>query len=117
MFDTATVLEGLPGDKGAWSVATLALLRYIQHAPGHVTLRMLAIRLSNAPDTPTAAQVFTPAKSESAFILAAALARASLTQWTIWLGHVANLHMVRGARAGVKGGVGCGHLNLQQTTL
>jgi hypothetical protein len=53
-------------------------------APGVVTLRCVGLRLSNAPGSPSAYQVYTPAKSESAFILACALARSSLTQYIIW---------------------------------
>ena len=55
--------------------------RPLQAIPGRpVTLRALAIRLSNAPADPVAFQVFTPAKSPTAFILAAAITRMCMTQ-------------------------------------
>jgi hypothetical protein len=57
------------------------------------TLRPLAIRLSNQPSNPGAALVYTPQKSETAYIAASVALRQAITNAVIWVGHVFNLHI------------------------
>jgi hypothetical protein len=57
------------------------------------TLKPLAIRLSNQPSDPNAALVYTPQKSETAYVAASVALRQAITQAVIWNGHVFNLHI------------------------
>jgi len=58
-----------------------------------VSFEPVAILLSNQPKDPKAKLVYTPAKSESAYILAALALRQAAMQAAIWVGHVFNLHI------------------------
>lgn len=53
-----------------------------------VSFKPVAILLSNQPSDPEAKLVYTPAKSEGAYILAALALRQAAIQTAIWVGHV-----------------------------
>lgn len=80
-----------------WVVAAHALLKVTDgpskpnpdssHTP---IFEPVAILLTNQPRDPGTKLVYTPAKSESAYILAALALRQAVTQTGIWIGHVSN---------------------------
>jgi hypothetical protein len=53
-----------------------------------VSFEPVAILLSNQPSEPKKRLVYTPQKSESAYILAALAVRQAAIQTAIWVGHV-----------------------------
>jgi hypothetical protein len=72
---------------GGWVIAAHALLQLRADAAtgGAVGLRVMALVLSDADGGPgAAAQVYTPARSKTAFILAMACMRAAYTTQIIW---------------------------------
>jgi len=102
------------GDGPWWNVAAHALFRVVDGGgrkldlPHHdsspdqpfvpifkhsVSFKPVAILLSNQPSNPGAKLVYTPEKSESAYILAAMAVRQAAIQTAIWVGHVYNLHI------------------------
>lgn len=128
------------GDDPWWNVAAHALFRVVGRGgdgeppdlsafPTHpndeqvpifkhgVHFEPVAILLSNQPKDPHAKVVYTPEKSESAYILAALALRQAALQTAIWVGHVS----VGGSEAGGAGWItlitqcptaaGCLHLD------
>lgn len=92
-----TFSEGLnPVDTDRWSVASHILFEYIPLGD-NVTLRAVAVRLSNVPGKPGQSQVYTPGKSRSAFILAMMLARSSVALSVLNAGHIFTEHVMFGA--------------------
>lgn len=112
------------GDEPWWNVAGHALFRVVdgssrktdlpKHPEGSaqpvpvltisVSFEPVAILLSNQPKDPAAKLVYTPQKSESAYILAAMALRQAAIQTAIWVGHVS----AGCGRGGWKGGHLCG---------
>lgn len=122
MKSTAPPVPGHESDGEWWNVAAHALYRVVgggnrlvdlaefessttaneasSHSNGPVPLSShsisyepVAILLSNQPSDPAAKLVYTPAKSESAYILASLALRQAASQTAIWVGHVYNLHI------------------------
>jgi hypothetical protein len=75
-----------------------AALQYTsQNTKGRMDFEGLLIRLSNAPAAPAAAAVFSPQKSASAWVLACAIMRQAISQWSTWIGHVYHQHTTTAA--------------------
>jgi hypothetical protein len=75
---------GVDAGPCSWNIQAHALLlQQGSPAAGNVKLTVQAVRLSNAGGSKQAA-VYTPQRSESAFILAMACVRSAFTQALIW---------------------------------
>ncbi|KAG1658178.1 hypothetical protein FOA52_006939 [Chlamydomonas sp. UWO 241] len=85
------------GGPATWNIACHVVMQYIGSVEGgNVSLRVVATVLGNARgSTETAA--YSPAQSETAFILAMQCVRTAFMQHLIWFGHVYHLHVLQGA--------------------
>jgi len=91
----------------AWAIAAHSVAQYLPQAAAdgsleRVSARVLAVRLSNAPDSyPNFSEsaVYTAAKSPSAFALAMLALRSTLMSTSIWPGHVYSFHQIQSAGA------------------
>ncbi|KAI8462406.1 MAG: hypothetical protein J3K34DRAFT_397774 [Monoraphidium minutum] len=82
---------------GSWNVAAHALLKAVGAAKkGNLKLRVVALVLGNAGGS-NKTEVYTPARSETAFIAAMMAMRATYNQHIIWFGHVFHYHQINGA--------------------
>jgi hypothetical protein len=91
----------------AWAIAAHSVAQYRPQAAAdgaleRVSARVLAVRLSNAPDSYpnfTESAVYTAEKSPSAFALAMMALRSTLISTSIWPGHVYSFHQIQSAGA------------------
>lgn len=91
----------------AWAIAAHSVAQYLPQAAAdgsleRVSARVLAVRLSNAPDSYpdfSESAVYTAAKSPSAFALAMMALRSTLMSTSIWPGHVYSYHQIQSSGA------------------
>lgn len=89
-----TWMEGITSTK--WNVVPHALLQYVNDG-GSVSLRVMAVRLSNEQADPYAYQVYTLKKSRTAFMQALMAARSAISFSLIYIGHVYHQHVIQSA--------------------